>query len=144
MLDASVIEKIMYRETLKNIKELKPDMLWDEYRITLNDDRIGSYDFLAEYNGLKVGFEIMCRPTKGKLKEKLRYLDFVDKYIFVLPAGSFELYRKQRMKGFAPSTRPRFFPKEFASKKLFVWLCSLDEKRIIARARFNRIFNVEK
>ena len=137
-------EKIMYKAALKKIKELNPEKLYDEYSITLSDGCIGSYDFFVECNGKKIGFELMCRPTKGKLKEKLRYLDFVDKYVFVLPVGSLELYKRHSVKCFEPLTRPKFFPKEFASKKLFVWLCSIDEKRIVEHARFSRVFNVEK
>lgn len=138
------VEKIMYKATLEKIKELKPEKLFAEYAVLLPNGRKGSYDFLAKQNGLIIGFEIMNRPTKGKLKEKLAYLNGVDRYIFVLPVASFELYKKQPLGCFGTLTRPKFFPKEFANKKLFVWLCSIDENKIVVQGRFEKVFNVEK
>lgn len=144
MQNQTYVEKIMYKATLEKIKELNPEKLFPEHAVLLPNGRKGSYDFLVEHNGTKIGFELMSRPTKGKLKEKLAYLGFVDKYVFVLPFASLELYKRHSVKCFEPLTRPKFFPKEFASKKLFVWLCSIDEERIVERARFGKVFNVKK
>ncbi len=140
----NLVEKIMCEATLAKIKELKPEKIFSEFAVLLPNGKRGSYDFLIECNGSKIGFELMCRPTKGKLKEKLVYINGVNKYVFVLPAESFELYKKRCASCFESLTRPKYFPKEFANKKLFVWLCSLEEKRIVTQARFSKVFNVEK
>ncbi len=144
MQNQTYVEKIMYKATLEKIKELCPEKLFVEYAVSLPNGRKGSYDFLIEHNGTRIGFELMSRPTKGKLKEKLAYLHNVDKYIFVFPMASFELYKRQQINCFTALTRPKFFPEDFSNKKLYVWLCSIDEKRIVTQARFEKIFNVKK
>ena len=114
-----------------------------EKQTVLPRQRIGSYDFLVETSGGVIGIEVMTRPTKGKLKEKLRYRSNVDSYVFVLPANSLGLYRKKPKKGFRTRARPRRFPKEFSDSNIRVWLLDAEVERFTEKGAFSKIFNVE-
>lgn len=138
------LEKIMYKATAKKLRELGAERIRKEQSVELSPGCFGSYDFVADIHGFRIGLEILCRPTKGKLMEKLRYAEHVDKYIFVLPSGAMGLYRRPHTKSFGPLPRPKFLPKAFRNKKLYVWLCDLGTKSIVAQAPFTRVFNVEE
>jgi len=143
-MQANFVEKIMYKATMERMKEIGAEKICKEQSVELPHGRKGSYDFVAEIKGQKIGFEVLCRPTKRKLKDKLRYLPYVDKYVFVLPANALSLYKRPNAKVFGLVSRPKFLPKEFGNKKLYVWLCDLETKHIFACAAFSRIFNVEE
>lgn len=106
---------------------------------------IGAFDFFLETtDGKKIGFEILTRPSKGKLKRKLEiYFHNVDEFVFVLPSNSLKFYQKQSKKGLHVITAQKKFPKEFSSKKLKVWLFDLETKQFTKKDTFNKIFNVE-
>lgn len=102
----------------------------------------GRYDFLVETRNNKfIGIEVLSRPTQGKLKEKLAYAKYVDEFIFVLPEGSMEFYRKPKTKIFHKHVRMNFLGKEFASPALHVWLIDL-RKGLVEKDVLSRIFNV--
>ena len=109
-----------------------------------NGLRKGRFDFLAESReGKFIGFEILTRPSKGKLKEKLPYSKEADQFVFVLPSNSLELYRRQEKKIFHRVCREKLLPKEFNNQDLYVWLFNVNDKKFVEKARFNKIFNVE-
>ena len=139
---SAYLERILAKATEEKIAELKPRKVFKEYATTLSDGKKGAYDFFIIHNGQRIGFEVLSRPTKHKLKRKLRYLKEVDKFIFVMPSTSFSLYRRSD-NAFPSFARPKKFPREFASEKLYVWLCSIKKKRITACAKFSKIFYVE-
>lgn len=139
---ASFIEQIMYKATEKKLKELCAKNVKTEQLVSLSHGRTGSYDFFAEINGCLFGFEILCRPTKGKLKEKLAYLPYVDRYVFVIPSNSLSLYKRNSSKAFGPITRPKFFPREFNNKKICLWLCDIEKRKITVCSRFSKVMNV--
>ncbi len=102
----------------------------------------GRFDFLVETKQSKIiGMEVLTRPSKGKMKNKLRYAREADEFIFVLPLNSMEFYRKPEKKGFPKKVKSKFFGREFSDKNLFVWLLDL-KKGFIIKNSFNKIFNV--
>lgn len=109
----------------------------------LSATQAGVYDFYFKSNGKIVGMEILTRPSKGKLKQKLFYADYVDEFIFVLPVTSFEFYKIFKFSSLAKA-RPSYFSKEFNSDKLFVWLLDLEICEFTVKSRFNKVFHVEK
>jgi len=86
----------------------------------------------------------MTRPTKGKLKEKLRYRAMVDKYIFVMPSNALGIYRKTKKKGYSRKTRPKYFPKEFKDTGLRAWLLDARKEKFTKKGAFHEIFNVKE
>lgn len=105
----------------------------------------GSYDFFLEtVEDKKIGVEILTRPSKGKLKQKLRhYAPETDEFIFVLPSNCLEFYRKNQNNGLHAITRPKCFPKEFASDKIKTWLFDLEKKEFVEKNIFSKIFHVK-
>ncbi|MEM4662629.1 MAG: hypothetical protein QXM75_01245 [Candidatus Diapherotrites archaeon] len=136
------MEKIMYKATKDKLEEIGAKKIENEKSVLLPGKRKGAYDLFAEIGGKTVGIEILCRPTKKKLKAKLAYLPYVDNYVFVIPSNSLGLYRKSFAKVYKPVTRPKFFSSEFNNRNLSIWLCDIEKRKIIARARFNKIMNV--
>ncbi|PIN99269.1 MAG: hypothetical protein COT90_00350 [Candidatus Diapherotrites archaeon CG10_big_fil_rev_8_21_14_0_10_31_34] len=104
----------------------------------------GSFDFLVETKKNKlIGIEVLTRPSKGKMKNKLRYAIEADEFIFVLPFNSMEFYRKPTKKVFHKKAKLKFFGKEFSDKNLFVWLLDLKNGKFTEKDLFNKIFNVK-
>lgn len=102
----------------------------------------GKFDFLVETKENKlIGMEVLTRPSKGKMKDKLRYAKEADEFIFVLPFNAMEFYRKQK-KVFHKKAKLKFFGKEFSDKNLFVWLLDLKNGKFTEKNVFNKIFNV--
>ncbi len=105
--------------------------------------RKGSFDFLVEAkNGKTIGFEVLTRPSKGKMKQKLAYAKNVDEFVFVIPEHFLEAYKKHAKNGHRFSTRPKFLPKEFAGEKLLVWIFDVESLKFTQKATFQQLFNV--
>jgi len=120
-------------------------LIAEEWQVKLNKKQFGSFDFFVKFIDNKtIGFEVLGRPSLNKLKAKLKYLPFVDKYVFVLPSDSFSFYRKPTQKIFFKEFIPKSFPLIFSNKKIFVWLLDLKNKEVIKKELFSRIFNVSK
>ena len=110
----------------------------------VNGLRLGRFDFFARgAKGRTIGVEILSRPSHGKLKEKLAYTCGVDDFIFVLPEGTLELYRKPA-KAFHKNSRAKCLGPEFASASLYAWLFDTETRRFTVKDRFDRVFCVEK
>jgi len=108
-------------------------------------ERKGSFDFLLETaNHETVGFEVLTRPSKGKLSRKLSYAKEVQKFVFVIPEGFMQPYRRKAKRPFERIEIGKKFPKQFASESLHAWLLDLKEKRFAEKAEFSKLFNVEK
>lgn len=105
--------------------------------------RLGRYDFLANCKNKLIGFEVLTRPTQGKLREKLVYSKAVDEFVFVLPKNSMNFYLKPKGKIFHKSAKLNFLEKEFDNPKIFVWLFDL-ENGTFEKGKISKIFNVEK
>jgi hypothetical protein len=104
----------------------------------------GRFDFLVETKENKlIGMEVLTRPTKGKMKSKLRYAQEADEFIFVLPSNSMEFYRKPK-KVFHKKAKRKFFGKEFSGKNLFVWLLDLRKGLFTEKKPFSEVFNVKQ
>ena len=104
--------------------------------------REGKYDFVVETPRKTIGFEVLTRPTKGKLLKKLPYKDEVDEYVFVIPHDSLLPYQKTP-KNHGWKVREKKLPPIFAQKGLSVWLVDLDEQCITEKHPFPQIYNVE-
>ncbi|QQR92144.1 MAG: hypothetical protein IPJ89_03200 [Candidatus Iainarchaeum archaeon] len=102
----------------------------------------GAFDFYVETPRKRIGFEVLTRPSKGKMLRKISYRDEVDEFVFVIPHDSLLPYQKtETAPGF--HVRSKALPKEFAQKGLYIWLVDLAEQRIIKRAPIARIYHVE-
>ncbi len=120
------------------------DVLLENSSVYCNGKK-GKFDFLVALAGGKfMGMEVLSRPSKGKLKEKLLYADQVDEFVFVLPHNCLEFYRKPKKKVFHKNSRPKFFEKTFNRKNLFVWLLDVKAGRFGEKSLFAKAFNVEK
>ncbi len=106
----------------------------------------GRFDFYVETPQKTIGFEVLTRPSKGKMIKKLSYGEEVDEFVFVLPKEALSVYKKTTS---APGkrewkVRPNFLPSVFGQAGLYVWLIDLEERRIIAKKPFSKIYNVKK
>ena len=107
-------------------------------------ERKGRFDFLLETKDRElVGFEVLTRPSKGKLKRKLSYAKEAQKFVFVLPENSLELYRRMEKRPFEKFKKDHCFPKEFSSQSLQAWLLDLNEKKVVEKNVFSKVFNVK-
>ena len=126
-----------------NIKKIIP-----ESQVILHKHhsmRKGSFDFLVETLDKKIiGFEVLTRPSAGKLKEKLVYANEVDEFVFVLPYSDLEFYQIPRQKVFHKQIRRSSFQKLFNNKKLSAWMLNISDSHFVLKDKFNKIFNVEK
>lgn len=112
--------------------------------LSKGNGRIGRFDFLVELDDKElVGFEVLTRPSKGKLKKKLSYASEVNRFVFVLPSDSMPFYQKPKSKVFHKQAKLDFFGKEFLNPNLFVWMFDLQEKRFTEKNQFSKIFNVK-
>ena len=142
----------MHFYTLHELKKMHLGLELPLFKITPEQEvllekhglREGRFDFLVESSeGKLIGFEVLTRPSKGKLKEKLAYSKEVDTFVFVLPNNSLGLYRKLGKKTFHRIAREKSMPKEFNSPSLYVWLFNPKDKRFVEKALFSKVFNVE-
>jgi len=106
-------------------------------------EREGRFDFLVEAKGKTIGFEVLTRPSQGKLKQKLAYANEVDEFVFALPHDSMGLYRKTELNGFKRIGRKKFLSKEFSNPKLKVWLLDCKNRAVLEKGFFPEIFSVK-
>jgi len=106
-------------------------------------ERLGRFDFLVRTKDKTIGIEVLSRPTKGKLREKLPYAESVDEFIFVLPENSLLLYRKPFKRLMHEQARSLSFPNEFNSEKLQAWLITMPQGQFTEKKRFSKVFNVK-
>jgi len=107
-------------------------------------ERCGRFDFLVHAKGGKtIGFEVLSRPTQGKLKEKLSYAKEVDEFVFVLPKETMKIYRKTSNKPFRRIAREKTLCSAFASEKIKAWLLDSRHGTIGEKACFCELFNTE-
>ncbi|MCX6802215.1 MAG: hypothetical protein NT067_03810 [Candidatus Diapherotrites archaeon] len=149
-LTGNNLTKRMHRLTLKELermgreKDLVIGSIEEEKRTMLPLERKGSYDFLVESGKGLIGIEVMTRPTKGKLKEKLRYKGSVDLFVFVLSSNCLGLYRKTQKHGLPCRARPKFFPADFRPDEIMVWLLDATRGQFTEKGAFAEIFNVAR
>jgi hypothetical protein len=108
----------------------------------LERNKLGYFDFFVRTPDKTIGFEVMSRPTKGKLREKLCYANAVDEFVFVLPHNALEFYLRRPRPNFYEYTRTKSFPHEFSSDNLYVWMLDLEYGLFKAKALFREVFNV--
>lgn len=109
-----------------------------------NSPRKGRFDFwVLTRAGKTLGFEILSRPSHGKMKQKLSYAKETDEFVFVLPSTAFEFYRKNQRHGFLVHARKIFFSSEFSFPWLQVWLVNPKSGKIEQKSVFSRIFNTK-
>ena len=102
----------------------------------------GAFDFYVETPRKSIGFEVLTRPSKGKMLRKISYGNEVDEFVFVIPHDSLLPYQKtDAPHGF--HVRSKSLPKAFAKKGLYIWLVDLGEQRIVKRAPISRVYHVE-
>lgn len=102
----------------------------------------GAFDFYVETPKKSIGFEVLTRPSRGKMQRKIPYGNEVDEFVFVIPHDSLLPYQKtDAPHGF--HVRSKALPKEFGKKGLYVWLVDLGEQRIVKRAPLSKIYHVD-
>ncbi len=102
----------------------------------------GKFDFWVETPTKTIGFEVLTRPSKGKILKKLAYKEEVDDFVLVIPHDSLLPYqRTEKNRGW--KVRPHFLPFAFGQKGLYVWLVDLNERRIVAKQPFPKHYYVE-
>lgn len=141
--------KATYFELLKSsaFPKFYPKNVTPEKTVVLNENpvREGRFDFFVEtLEGKLIGAEVLSRPSKGKLLQKLAYTKQVDEFIFVLPKNALELYRKKKKNGLHSSTRKKFLPQELGSKKIFVWLFDQENKNFSTKNELAGEYNIKK
>lgn len=104
--------------------------------------REGRYDFWVETPRKTIGFEVLTRPSKGKMVKKIAYRNEVDDFVFAIPHDALRPYQRTE-KNHGWKVRPKFLPAFFAQKGLYAWLVDLEDRRIVAKAPFPRLYNVE-
>ena len=116
-----------------------------EVELKKEKPRLGRFDFFAQTSkGKSIGVEVLTRPSKGKMKEKLSYSREVDEFVFVIPEHFLDFYKKHEKNGLHDSVRKKFLPKEFADKKLFVWILDSENHRFTRKGSFSEVFNVNQ
>jgi len=104
----------------------------------------GKFDFLVETEkGRLIGFEVLTRPSQGKMKSKLRYAKQVDEFVFVLPFDALSFYLKPKTKVFHKKCKLKFLSREFNDPKLSAWLLDLGEGKFTEKNSFNKVFCVK-
>ncbi len=143
--NGNTLTKKMHLCTLQEL-ERDPEIkkISQEEETFLENNSIGAYDFFAKTGNGTIGIEVMTRPTKGKLKEKLRYKKNVDCFIFVIPKQRLCFYEKEPINIFPRKTRKKYFPKDFADPNLMVWIYNMETGKIEKKERFSKAFNVER
>ena len=118
-----------------------------EQTVVLNTDtqtpREGKFDFYAETPSKTIGFEVLTRPSRGKLLKKFAYRNEVDEFVFILPSDSMTKYQRKETNGRHASAHFKL-PKLFGEKGLYAWLVDLDDQRIIAKKPFSQLFHVDE
>lgn len=131
--------KKMHATGSESIARILPEK---EVELKKSKVRIGRFDFFVEKaNGKSIGFEVLTRPSKGKMKEKLPYSKEVDEFVFVIPEHFLDFYKKREKNGMHDSVRKKFLPKEFSDKKLFVWILDTENHKFTKKGLFSQIFN---
>lgn len=152
-VNGNMTTALMHLLTYHELQTMRVNQKWPIQRITSekavmldfsrhNDAREGKFDFYVETPQKTIGFEVLTRPTKGKILKKMVYKDEVDEFVFVIPHDALLPYQ-QTENNHGWKVRPRFLPKEFGQKGLYVWLVDLDEKRITVKQPFTRLYNVD-
>ena len=106
-------------------------------------ERPGRFDFLVREKEKTIGIEVLTRPSKGKMREKLAYANEVDEFIFALPENSLEFYRKKAQNGIRRVINKNFLPKEFSDQKLGVWLVDCRKGMVTEKGPFGKLFEVK-
>ena len=145
---------LMHLITWDEINRLRVNREWEIKKMSMEQTVLvnfkhhkkpveGKFDFLVETPKKVIGFEVLTRPSKGKIQRKMSYAEEVDQFVFVLPDTAMEKYQKHAK---VPKRRIQgnFLPPLFGNPNLFVWLVDLNEKTIVKKVPFAHIFNVEK
>lgn len=104
--------------------------------------REGKFDFLVETPRKKIGFEVLTRPSKGKMLKKLAYMQEVDDFVFVIPHDALLPYQRTE-KNHGWKVRSKKLPPLFGQKGLFVWLVDIDKQEIVAKQPFTKLYYLE-
>lgn len=142
----------MHLLTLHELNRIRVNGKWpitrliSEQTVLLHDEKgspkEGKFDFLVETPRKTIGFEVLTRPSKGKMMKKLAYKEEVDEFVFVIPLPTLLPYqRTENTHGW--KVRPKKLPAIFGQKGLFVWLIDLEKQEITAKQPFQKLYYVD-
>ncbi len=135
----------MHARNILPVKKIVPEQNVLLCNLHGSSEREGRFDFLVlARDGKTLGFEVLSRPTHGKLKEKLSYAREVDEFVFVLPKESMVFYRKRQKKPFKAFAREKFVCNDFAETRIKAWLADAKNGLIEEKGAFCELFNVSQ
>ena len=144
---------LMHLLTWNELHRLRVNAEWPivrmnaEQKVLVNfarqrNPKAGAFDFYVETPRKNIGFEVLTRPSRGKMERKISYGNEVDEFVFVIPHDSLVPYQKtEQPHGF--HVRSKALPPAFGKKGLYVWLVDVGEQRIVKRAPISKIYHVE-
>lgn len=142
----------MHLLTLNELQRMRVNGVWPITRLVSEQTVLlhapphapkeGKFDFLVETPSKTIGFEVLTRPSKGKMVKKFLYRNEVDQFVFVIPHDTLLPYqRKEKNHGW--KVRPSYLPSSFGEKNLYAWLIDVDAQRIVAKQPFSKLYYVE-
>lgn len=141
----------MHLLTLNELQRMRVNGVWPITRLTseqtvllngTNKPKEGKFDFLVETPRKTIGFEVLTRPSKGKMLKKFAYREEVDQFVFVIPHDALLPYHRTTT-NHSWKVRPRYLPSSFGERGLYTWLVDLEKQAIIEKAPFSKMFFVE-
>ncbi len=143
----------MHLLTLNELHRMRVNGVWPIVRMSSEESVLlhagrqtpkeGKFDFLVETPQKRIGFEVLTRPSKGKILKKFAYRDEVDQFVFVIPHDALMPYHRTSP-NHGWKIRPRYLPASFGEKGLYTWLVDLDKQAIVAKLPFSKIYYVEE
>lgn len=142
----------MHLLTLHELNRIRVNGKWPITRMTSEQSvllrthnaspRMGKFDFWVETPRKTIGFEVLTRPSRGKMLKKLAYKHEVDDFVFVIPHDSLLPYqRTENNHGWR--VRSKKLPTPFGQKGLFVWLVDIDKQEIVAKQPLPKLYYLE-
>lgn len=143
---------LMHLLTLNELNRMRVNGVWpitrlvSEQTVLLHEPKHapkeGKFDFLVETPRKTIGFEVLTRPSKGKMLKKFLYRNEVDQFVFVIPRDALLPYQRTE-KNHGWKVRSRQLPAPFGEKNLYAWLIDVDAQQIVAKQPFSKLYFVE-
>lgn len=145
---------LMHLLTWTELQRMRVNQIWNIRRMAAeqsvlldsgnpNKPKKGKFDFYVETPSKTIGFEVLTRPSKGKMLQKLIYSKEVDEFVFVIPTHFLKPYQKENNHSFGWHVRHKKLPSPFSKKGLYVWLVNIGEQRIISKQSLSNIYYIE-
>ncbi|MFH0970130.1 MAG: hypothetical protein V1776_01575 [Candidatus Diapherotrites archaeon] len=152
MINGNRTTALMHLLVWTELQRIRVNQVWPITRMTQeqtvllqgnnHQPKEGKFDFYVETPQKTIGFEVLTRPSKGKILKKMAYRQKVDEFVFVIPKDALLPYQKTSTIH-AWKVRPKFLPEVFGEKGLYAWLIDLGDRQIIQKKPFPFLYNIE-